>query len=435
MIVPGRFILSLALLTAIVLVAAIVVPDLVWMAILADLALIVAIAIVGRRLRRMHVTIVHEWPRRIQMDRPVDLIFRIENRSRVALVVKVRQRWPDSMEAGGDTVETRVNAGEIVRLSLSVTPRARGIIPASVAEVEVHFPSDLARRRWQMESPELLVYPNLKHVANYERLERSRAAAQAGIHQLRTIGSGREFDQLRDYVPDDDYREINWKATAHHSRPITTVYRAERSQEIIVCLDCGRMMGSPLGSGTVLDHAVDAGIMLAHVANRQGDRVGLVLFRDIVEKFVQPAGGLIGVNRMVEALVEAQPRGVFPSYITLIEALRARQKRRAMIFLFTDLNDPQLAANMAEVLPLISRRHVITVVNLRDPQLEKVASGGAKENHDVYRILAARELATERSQHTLSLVRSGVRVLEADADSLNLQLINAYLKLKARQVL
>jgi uncharacterized protein (DUF58 family) len=368
-----------------------------------DLVLLATVAIVGVQLKKVRVTVSHEWPSRIQMDRSIDLIYRIENRGNSRAVVKLRQLWPESIEAAADTTDVLVNGGEIVRVSLQAMAHARGTIPSSTTEVEIRFTADIARRRWQTDSPELLACPSLQNVANFERLERSRAAAQAGIHQLRTIGSGREFDQLRDYVPDDEYRDINWKATAHHSRPITNMYRAERSQEIMLCLDAGRMMGSPMGSRTVLDHAVDAAVMLAHVANRQSDRVGLVLFRDVVERFIKPVGG--------------------------------RQKRRSMVFLFTDLNDPQLASNMAEVLPLVSRRHVITVVNLRDPLLENVASGPASESRDVFRVVAARELANERSEHTLSLIRAGIRVLEADADSLTLKLINTYLKLKSRQVL
>jgi uncharacterized protein (DUF58 family) len=305
----------------------------------------------------------------------------------------------------------------------------------SILEIEMRFPADVARRRWQLATPELVVFPNLKGIADYERLRRHRAAAQLGIHQMRTLGAGREFDQLRDYFPDDDYRDINWKATAHHGRPMTAMFRTERSQEMILCLDCGRMMGNPVGCGTTLDKAVDAGIMLTHVACRQGDRIGLVLFRDVVERFLKPTGGMIGTHTIIEALVDTRPTGAFPSYTALVEVLRARQKRRSLIFLFTDLNDPQLAANLAEVMPLLSSRHLIVVVSLRDPLLERVADGPAEDGKDVYRVMAARELAAERAQHTLSLMRSGVKVLEADADSLSLKLINTYLQLKARQAL
>ena len=106
-----------------------------------------------------------------------------------------------------------------------------------------------------------------------------------------------------------------------------------------------------------------------------------------------------------------------------------------MMFVFTDLNDPQLVANLAEVLPTVSQRHVLVVISLRDPLLDRVAAGPAKDRRGVYQVLAARELATERATHTRELQKLGAIVLEADADSITLQLLNMYLSIKARQLL
>ncbi len=249
------------------------------------------------------------------------------------------------------------------------------------------------------------------------------------------LGSGREFDQLRDYFPDDDFRDINWKATARHNRPITNVYQAERSRDVLLCLDCGRMMGNPIGNVTALDCAIDASIMLAHVAVRQGDRVGLVLFRDVVHRFIKPAAGMSAVNRVIEELVDARAQGVFPSYAALMAALRAHHNRRSLVLLFTDLNDPQLAANLAEVLPATSRRHLIIVISLRDPLLDRVASGPAEDRRGVYQVIAARQLATERATRVRELQKIGATVVEAGADSLTVKLLNSYLAIKARQLL
>ena len=196
------------------------------------------------------------------------------------------------------------------------------------------------------------VFPSLKGLTDYERaatasrVELCRAAPAADAWR------GREFDRLREYFPDDDFRDLNWKATARHRKPYTNLYQAERSRDVILCLDCGRMMGNPMGNGTALDSAIDASIMLAHVASRQGDRVGMALFSDTVHRFIKPGAGIVAVNRIIEELVDARTNSLFPSYSSLITALRAHQTRRSLIFIFTDLNDPQLADNLAQVLPL-----------------------------------------------------------------------------------
>ena len=179
---------------------------------------------------------------------------------------------------------------------------------------------DWARHRFGVAPASLKVFPSLRGMSQYEALRRHRASMLAGLHQQRMLGAGRGFDQLRDYLPDDDFRDINWKATARHRRPITNMYQAERSRDVILCLDCGRMMASPVGSATALDHAVDASIMLAHVANRQSDRVGVALFKDVVERLVKPAAGMSAVHRIIETLVDARAEAVFPSYAALVVA-------------------------------------------------------------------------------------------------------------------
>src|SRR5262249_2384584 len=148
-------------------------------------------------------------------------------------------------------------------------------------------------------------------------------------------------------------------------------------------IDCGRMMGNPVGGATALDHAIDASILLAHVSNRHGDRVGLVLFREAVSRYLRPAAGASAMNRILEELFDASTEPVFPSYAALVSALRVHQKRRCMVFLFTDFNDAQLSSNLAEVLPLVSRRHVCVVVSLRDPLVNRVASGPAADRAGV----------------------------------------------------
>ncbi|MAE66455.1 MAG: hypothetical protein CMJ18_19475, partial [Phycisphaeraceae bacterium] len=221
---------------------------------------------------------------------------------------------------------------------------------------------------------------------------------------------------------------------ARRREPITNVYQTERSQEVLLCLDSGRMMGNPVGRGTALDQAIDASIVLAHVCHRSGDRVGMAVFGDTVQQFVRPASGESALRRMIDQLIEIEAEGVFPSYTALVSRIRALQKKRSLIFLFTDLNDPQLAANLAEVLPLISRRHVLVVVSLRDPLLDRIAAGAASDARSLHQVFAARELSRERAARVRELILAGVQVLEADADRLSLDVINRYLQVKARQM-
>ncbi|HEX4124592.1 MAG TPA: DUF58 domain-containing protein [Tepidisphaeraceae bacterium] len=435
MIVPGRLAILLGAVFTLLLILAVVDSRVSMLAIPADGAIVGMCFWQGRRLRRLAVSVNPDrWPR-AQSGKSELLAWRIANRSRKPVILRLRQRFPAGIDADQTTFELRVPPGQIVTAALPVTPRIRGTVAIAPADVDVGFAWDWARYRWATEPAELKVFPSLKGMHTYEQLWRHHASNLIGTHRQRMLGAGREFDQLRDYTPDDDYRDVNWMATARHCRPISNVYQAERSRDVIICIDCGRMMGNPSSTGTVLDRAVDAAILLAHVANRQGDRVGLMLFRDVVHRVVKPASGIVAVRRMMEVLVDARSEGVFPSYAALMSALRLHQNRRSLVLLFTDLNDPQLAANLVEVMPLISRKHLLVVISLADALLDKVADGAAANSRELFRAIAARKLTSERQTRTRELQRAGAMVVQADSESLSVELINTYLSIKTRQLL
>ncbi len=435
MIVPGRPVLLIASAMTAVALGAAVDPVFGVMAVGGNGLLIAACLLDGWALSRSGVRIEREDWSRLEIGHRADLVYRVHNQTRRKMVVVIRQLWPPSFEADSNTLEIGIQPGELMRAAFAVTATERGRVAIPRVEVGVRFATGVACRRWNQDDGAVLtVYPNLRSVAHYDALKRHHALTQLGIHRRRMVGSGREFDQLRDYLPDDHFGSINWKATARRRKLVTNVYRAERNQDVVLCLDCGRMMGTPVGGVTALDHAVEASSVLAHVCVRAGDRIGLVLFGDTVTQYIKPTAATRSTNRVIEALVGAAPQGVFTSYTELVSSLRANQKRRGMVFIFTDLNDPQLATNLTEALPLISRRHVVVVINLRDPLLERVASGPASNHRQVGRVLAARHLANERATRVSQLAKAGVQVLEIDADSITVSAINAYLAIKMRQL-
>ena len=435
MIVPGRLMLVLGGALAVVMVAATVHPMLFWVALTGDVLIIVAILIQGRQLKRQRVTIERENWHRLEIGRKTDLVFRIENRGIRPMTVVLRQHWPSSFDAEENKLDLAIEPGQVVRAAIAVTAHQRGPAKIRPIQVDQHTRYDLAHFRSTLDDQTVInVYPNLSAIAEYDMMRRHHALGQYGVHRTRMVGTGREFDQLRDYLPDDNFGDVNWKATARRRQLVTNVYRAERSQDVILCLDCGRMMGNPLGGGTVLDRVIDASSMLVHVCGRSGDRVGLVLFRDTVTRYIKPMRPGRSSNRIINELVSATPEGVFPSYMNLVAALRSSQTQRGMVFIFTDLNDPQLASDLTSALPLVSRRHVVVVISLKDPLLEQVASGPAKDRRGVCQVLAARHLAEERTSRVRQLTKAGVQVLEVDADSITLDAINAYLAIKMRQL-
>ncbi len=436
MIVPGRAMIFIAAAIGVGLPIIVFRPEVWGLAILCDILLVILFLVFAARLKKTRVLVEREQWTRLELDCYSELVYRIENASAKNVVVNIRQSWPKSFDADTDLIEVALEPYQVVRAAVRVTPHRRGRIRVPTANVDIRYSLDIARRRWAIDDDTVMsVYPNLRTVARYDALQRHRALHQIGIHQRRQRGAGREFDQLRDYLHDDDYRNINWMATARRASPIVNVYQPERSQDVLVCLETGRMMGNPIGNTTALDRAVDASIVLSHVCARAGDRLGLVLFRDTVTQFIRPSGSPAIAKRVMETLVDVSAEGVFPSYAALVSALRANQKKRSMIFLFTDLNDPQLASNLRDVLPLISRRHIFVVVSVFDQLMDRVASGPAPDRKSLYQIHAARRLVEERKTRLRELTRAGVQVLQVDVNSISIDVINTYLSIKSRQLL
>jgi len=435
MTVPSRTTLVIAAALAVVMLCAVVYPVLIAVVLASDALLVLICLAQGRGLSRLPVTVRRDQWTHLELDRQTELAFRVRNLAHRTVTIAIRQPWPPSFKAESNLLDVTVEAGQETVVAVAVTAGRRGRVAIAPFQIDIRFPTNMARWRTTHDDQTVLtVYPNLQAIAHYDVLRRHHALGRLGIHQTRMVGSGREFDQLREYLPDDNYGDVNWKATARRRQLVTNVYRSERSQDVILCLDCGRMMGNPLATGTVLDQAIDASSMLTHVCTRWGDHVGLVLFQDTVTCYIKPTGTGRATGRIMQELVNATPQGVFPSYSKLVSAVRTAQKRRGMIFVFTDLNDPQLAANLTSVLPLISRRHVVVVISLRDPMLGRVASGPATDRQDVCRILAARHLANERATRIRELVKANVQVLEVDADSITIDVINTYMAIKMRQL-
>jgi uncharacterized protein (DUF58 family) len=435
MTIPGRTTIALAILLALALLGAAGTPAVAALWIGGNGLILASCLISGQRLTRARVVVERgAWPRLV-VNGPVDVCFRCENRGSRAVRLSIVQPWPAAVQAESERINLLLAPGEEVEAAISVTPQRRGTMTILPAEVNWHYGEDLARRRVALPGCETDVSPTMHNVAQYELLRRHRALRQFGIHRLRMVGAGREFDQLREYGPDDDYRDIDWKATARRRSPVTAVYQAERSQDVMLCVETGRMMGNPFGHATALDHAVDAALVLAHVCCQSGDRCGLAVFRDTVTQYMKPANGQVATQRILKSLTHIRSQALFPSYAALAEALRMHQKRRSLTLLFTDLNDPQLAANLLSVAPSVSRRHLFVVVSLRDPMLESIACSAPTDRMGLHQVLAARRLSDERAARIRDLTRAGMRVLEVDADSITVDVINTYLEIKTRQLI
>jgi len=298
---------------------------------------------------------------------------------------------------------------------------------------------------------EIRVYPNLfEERKNLSALFLNRGL---GVHAQQQIGKGRDFEQLREYLPGDSFEDIHWKSTARRGLPITKVYQIERTQEIYVIIDASRLSARSSEDNslsrhgvegqkhagevtTVLQRFITAALIMALAAERQGDLFGLLTFDDKIRAFLKAKMGKAHFDVCRDVLYTLQPQRVSPDFAELFTFIGTRIRRRALLVFLTHLDDPVLADNFTQHIDLISRNHVV-LVNTIKPMVVKplFASESVSSVNDIYRDLGGHMVWRQIQETQKVLQRRGVGFAMLNNETLCSEMVSQYLTLKRRQVL
>ncbi|MGO8672192.1 MAG: DUF58 domain-containing protein [Capsulimonadaceae bacterium] len=357
---------------------------------------------------------------------------------RVPLVVVVRDEPPYQFDVDVDT-ERRLTVPPLnrpVSFTYHVTPPAKGDFVFGDIFVRYAGFLGLVERLGKVGANRAVkVYPNLLETQKYEMLARRGRLMQVGIRAAKFRGGGAEFESLRDYVPGDEYKKIDWSATARRGKLITRQYEAERSQNIILLLDTGRTMLQPVQKMAKLDYVVNTALMLAYVAASSDDKVGLMAFDAEVRAFLPPAKSKAQVYRILESLYNLEARLVETDYPEAFRHLATRWRRRSLIVLFSDLVDPDSSAQILDAVPMLEERHRVVCVTVSDPNILAAARKMPEATPEVYAKAVAMQVLQERKQAINALKRRGVWTIDSPPEDLSADLINHYMDLKSRSLI
>lgn len=285
------------------------------------------------------------------------------------------------------------------------------------------------------------VYPNLHEIRKFELLARRDQLAEIGLRNVRLRGEGTMFESLREYMPDDPYRSINWKATARRAKPISTDYEPERNSRVVVALDVGRMMRSPIRveeydgvswQMAKVDFVINSVLLFSYVAALKGDQIGLLVFADRVQFFLPPQSGRAHFQKILEAMYALESQPVEADYGRMFTYLGVQSKKRALTVVFTDLSGLRASEALARYMPRLAPRHVPLLVTIRDPALEQETQQIPSSSERVYRRAVAGQLVAERRLLLEKLRRQGVFTLDVSAENLSMAIVSQYLELKAK---
>ncbi len=420
--------LALAALPALVAAGA---PGVLWVVLALDLAVLLLAAVDGLLTPGPGSLVAkRELREPLSAFAPNRVVLALSSRARGALRLELADAPPPELDSADHRRRVTLRPGESASLEYQVVPRRRGEVFFGDLHTRARGPLGLAFRQWKVPLTRTVpVYPDLRGMAaaaGAERIEEGRARTRGFLE-------GREFAALRPYQLGDDIRGIDWKATARRGAPVVREWQPERNQAVWLLLDCGRHLSAPLGGGrSKLDHAVDAALALARAAALRGDRTGAVLFGAEVERVVPPGAGRAGLGALAEALHRVQARPEESDYGAAFDALSARQRRRALVVVFTDLSDPDSSALLRARAAQLARRHLVLLLAVADSEIAEVAWSRPERTEEAFARVAAERILEERDLAAASLASVGVRVESAPARSLVAAVVNRYLEVKRR---
>ncbi len=431
--IPSRALLLLASVPLVVSMLALFQPSLSRAALLLDFGLLGLALLDGLLALGRKVNVQRTAPDVMSLSRRNRVTLRLRSESRLPLLVSVTDDLFEGAEAGDLPVKVALGSRGVTSIDYHVEPALRGA--HVLGDHQLRLPSPLGLWALQRRIPaqkRVRVYPDLKQLQQFDALakqDRELSFVRASRHK----GGESEFARLRDHVPDDDSKRVDWKATARRQKLTVREYQLESNQNLMFLLDAGRVMTGIDSGISRFDHALNASLMLAHVAARGGDRVGALGFDDDLRVFMPPMAGRQASRAIIQATYDLFPRLVEPDYDLAFQSLAARVKNRTLVILFTHVIDFSAAETLVRRVRAVGKRHLPLIICFRDLEVEALAD--PKGSSDLYLKGAAAEHLRWQRSLMQDLKRGGALVLETTARELTGKLVSRYLQIKAQRLL
>jgi uncharacterized protein (DUF58 family) len=315
-------------------------------------------------------------------------------------------------------------------------PTKRGEYEFGDIRVYVSSPLGLIRRRYNFSQAETLpVYPSFLQMRKYELMAISNRLSEIGVKRIRRLGHSLEFEQVKNYVAGDDYRTINWKATARRGDLMTNIYTDEKSQHVYCVIDKSRSMKMPFEGLSLLDYAINASLVLSNVALLKEDKAGLITISEKLGAVVPADRKPIQLNRILEVLYKEKTRYMETNMELLYSTIRNVLKQRSLVVFFTNFESMSSMERQLPFLKRLARFHLLLVVFFENTELEKLSEKPAGNVEDIYIKTIAEKFAYDKKLIVKELTKHGIQSILSTPQSLTINTINRYLELKARQTI
>lgn len=355
---------------------------------------------------------------------------------RFPLHVEVIDEIPAQFQVRDFSVRLRLGAGEGRNVTYRLKPLRRGAYDFGSLMAYVRSPLGLVERRYRFEAArDVPVFPSFLQMRRFQLMAISNRLTEIGVKRIRRVGHSMEFEQVREYVNGDDLRTINWKATARRSHMMVNSYTEEKSQQVYCLIDKGRVMKMPFDGLSLLDHAINASVVLSNVALLRHDKAGVLTFSEELGRFLPASRGAAQMNAILEALHAQRTRYLESDYERLYAFVRRRITQRSLLMLFTNFESVDALHRQLPYLRRLAAAHLLIVVFFENDLLTDCASRPADSVEDIYRQTVAARFVSEKRLIVRELQRYGIRSILTPPASLGVAVVNRYLELKSRQAI
>ena len=399
-------------------------------------ALLVVAVVDARRLPHSGHRAERAVPRPFSLGAGETVTVTISHPGAAGLAAVVADHAPLELEPFPRELRGRFDQDGVLAVSYRARAPRRGDYPFGPIDLRCRTESGLWERQVRIPVPQTAeVYPDVLAIRQFQMSARRGLRLTSGLRRARPPGNASAFAGLRDYVPGDDIRRIDWKATARRDGPVTAEFEAERGQQLVIALDSGRLMRAPAGELTKHDHAVNAALLLAWAAQSHGDKVGLVAFGDRVVSFAEPRRGAAQPALLPRILRTVEAAHVEPDFGVAFTQVATRLNRRSLVVVLTDVIDQGTSTELVQQSLWLGRRHLVLVVAMADPELLRARDGPVDTVDQVYRWAAVEEILGARRESFERLRRGGVLGMDVEAGRLSAALVERYLELKERALI
>jgi uncharacterized protein (DUF58 family) len=349
---------------------------------------------------------------------------------------QVIDELPVQLQIRDQAFEIEIAAGASSPIDYSVRPVTRGEYAFGVINVLASTPIGLARKRFQLAgATTVAVYPSYIQMRRYELLAISNRLVEAGVKKVRRVGSTMEFDQIREYVTGDDYRTVNWKATARRATFMVNQYQDERSQQVYCVIDKGRTMKSPFAGMTLLDYAINTALVVSNIAVHKDDRAGLITFGRRIDSFLVADRRRLQMRKIIESLYRQTTEFLESDFEALYAHLRRSVTTRSLLLLFTNFDTLPGMERQLPYLRAMARNHLVVVIFFENTELRRLLETPAETTEEIYYKAIGEKLALEKKQIVKELSMHGIHSILTAPENLTVDTINKYLELKSRRMI